>query len=145
MEKKNEPVRIRRIKNNIPEFLVRLTSGSEILKVLENASAFSFDHDEPQSEAEVDLLSSFLQECQDWGDLDMEAGQKVKTSYRLTEMIRELEGAGFWVFGFREVQRMEGGIGPPCAFPVAILQVISSRSPKIIKIGEEQKQEATAN
>jgi hypothetical protein len=108
-------------------------------KILENASAFSFDHDEPQSEAEVDLLSGFLQECQDWGDLDIEAGERVKTAYRLTGMIQELENEGFWVFGFREIRQLEGGAGSPSAFPVAILRILRSTNQEIIQIGTEQE------
>jgi hypothetical protein len=79
-EKQLPPVRLRRIKENIPSHLIRLMSGQEVMKVVGSSSAFSFEHDEPQSEAEVELLSGFLQEAQDWGDLssDLEAGDRVK-------------------------------------------------------------------
>jgi hypothetical protein len=45
-----------------------------------------------------------------------------------------MEDAGFLVFGGREVQRLEGGIGAPEAWPVAILHVRRSTSPEIIKV-----------
>jgi len=130
------PVRVRRIKENIPSHLIRLTSGQDIMKVVGNSSGFSFDHDEPQSAAEVELLSGFLQETQDWGDLssELDAGDRVKAAYRLSTLIQELEEAGFWVFGGREVQRLEGGVGPPSSFPVAILRVARATNSEIIQV-----------
>ena len=135
-KKQPPPVRIRRIKENIPTHLVRLTSGGDVMAIVGDASAFSFEHDEPQSEAEVELLSQFLQEAQDWGELsyDFEAGERVKAAYRMSELLREVEEAGFLVFGGRETRRLEGGDGPSSAFPVAILKVIRSTNPEIIKV-----------
>jgi hypothetical protein len=79
------------------------------MNVISGSYAYSFDHDEPQSEAEVQLLSSFLQETQDWGELscELEAGQRVEAAFRMGNMIKKLEAAGFWVFGGRENQRVE--------------------------------------
>ena len=55
----------------------------------------------------------------------------------MTELLKEMEQAGFCVFGYREIQRIEGGVGPPSAFPVAILKVVRSTSPEILRIGQE--------
>ena len=140
-DKLPQPVRVRRIKENIPDFLVRLTSGSDILKIVDGALAYSFENDDLQSETEVELVGQFLQEVQDWGDLssDLEAADRVKTSFRITGLLRELEQAGFWVFGGRENRRMEGGVGPPSAFPIAILRVVRSTNDEVMKIGLPKK------
>jgi hypothetical protein len=53
-----QPVRIRRVKENIPPFLIRLISGRDIRSVMGGAYQFSLDHDEPKSELEADLLAS---------------------------------------------------------------------------------------
>lgn len=147
-EKQIPPVSIRRIKDNVPSYLLRLTSGQHLLKILDGSMAFSFEHDEPKSETEVELLSGFFQEAQDFGDLssDFEAGDRVKAAYRMNTLIRELEDAGFWLFGNREVQRMEGGIGAPTTFPVAILKVARTTSPEIIKVDlrDEMKSKNTS-
>ncbi len=37
---------------------------------------------------------------------------------------KELEEAGFFVFGAREIQVLEGGEGEPSNWPVAIIQVL---------------------
>ncbi len=100
-EKQLQPVRIRRIKENIPPFLVRLTSGGDIMKIVGDASASSFEHVELHSEAEVDLVGHFLQEAQDYGEMwsDMEAAARVKATFKMTSLLHELEQAGFCVFG----------------------------------------------
>ena len=128
------PVRIRRLKGNVPAVLSRVTSGQEIMRITGGAFAYSFDHDEPESDTEVDLIGDFLQEAQDWGDLwsDLEAGGQVRAGYRMSTLIRELQEAGFWVFGGREIQRIEGGEHEPSPWPVAILRVVRDTSPEII-------------
>lgn len=120
------PVRIRRIKENLPSRLIRLTTGQEIAVMIGGALGFSYQHDEPKSQAEAELIAGFLQEVQDWADLwpDFDAGNHVKIRYRVGNLVRELEEAGFWVFGARELQRLEGGIGPPSDFSVAIIRVV---------------------
>lgn len=129
-------VRIRRIKENVPTHLVRLTSGRDILTVVDGANAFAFEHDELNSPTELELVSGFLQEAQDYGDLsgDLEAGDRVKAAFELSARLAELEQGGFWVFGAREVRRLEGGVGSPSAFPVAILQILRADNPEIIKL-----------
>jgi hypothetical protein len=129
-------VMVRRVKENIPPMLVRLHTGAEITRVVDRALAFSFDHDAPTTESEVELLSGFLQTMQDWGDIsgDLDAGQHVRMSYEIDQLVRELEGVGFLIFGGREVQRLAGGAEEPSPFPVAILHVLRSTSPSIQKI-----------
>lgn len=147
-DKHTKQPRLRRIKDNIPSHLARLTSGREVIGVIANAHAFAFDHDELNSDAEVDLVGGFLQVCQAWGDvLSDEAGDRVKVAYDLTKMLQELEVAGFWVFGAREIQRLEGGIHAPSVWPVAILKVLRASNPEIISVdlGVEQSQNGTAS
>jgi hypothetical protein len=136
-------VSVRRLRETIPSHLVRLTSGREIMTVVDGACAFSFDQGELESQAEVDLLSEFLQEARDWGDLsgDIEAADRVQASYRLSALLKQVEDAGFWVFGGREVRRLEGGTEPSSPWPVAILKVVRSSSPEIIRIGMNDRRQ----
>jgi len=126
-------VRIRRVRENIPYFLVRLASGRDILAVAGGAYQSSFDHDEPRSAEEADLLGQFLQEVQGYAEFwdDTEAGERVKQTWSLSERVRELENAGFWVFGTREIRRIEGGVGEPSPWPIAILKVVRADSQEI--------------
>ncbi len=134
-EQAQEP-RIRRVKDNIPHYLFRLTSGQDITNIVGEACGFSFEHDEPASKEENEIIGEFLQEAQDWGDLwsGLEAGERVNGTYRMSTLLRNLEENGFWVFGAREVQRLEGGVRTPSPFPVAILRVIRSTSTELISV-----------
>jgi hypothetical protein len=115
LSEKSEPprVRIRRIKKNIPCHLIRATSGQDVMNIVGTAYSYGFDHDEPQSEMEMELIKGFLQDVQDSSDFsdDLEAGGRVEAAYSMTNRIRELEQAGFWVFVAREVQQIEGSSG----------------------------------
>lgn len=130
------PVRIRRIKKNIPTHLTRVRTGQELMNIVGDSCSLSFEHDEPQSQEEMEIISGFAQEVQDWGDLsgDFEAGQRVEAAYRMSAMIQDLEGKGFWLIGAREIQRIEGGVALPSSWPVAILRVIRPASPEITEI-----------
>lgn len=137
---KTPPVRIRRVRQNIPPFLFRLTTGKEILDLVTNAMGYSFDHEELKSQQEVDLVGGFLQIVQDWGELsgDLETSDRVQTAFSLTESLRELEESGFFVFGGREVRILEGGIQPePSNWPIAILRVLRKENEEIIKMNFE--------
>ena len=135
--KEIEPIHLRRVKQNIPDFLHRLTSGKEVLGIVISAMAYSFDHDELNSQEEVSIVSSFLQLAQEWGEVgnDLETGGRIQIGYNLTEHIQELEKAGFWVFGGREVQILEGGVqSEPSNWPVAIIRVTRINNKEIIAI-----------
>jgi len=127
------PVRVVRIKSNVPTRLVRLTSGQDVLNVVSGGHAFSFDHGQPITQDEVELIAGFLQEVQDWGDLSAElgAGERVKAAYRISALLRDLEGEGFYVLGGRDLRRLEGGEGPPQPWVVTILQVARTCSLQI--------------
>jgi hypothetical protein len=144
---KTPPVRIRRVKQNIPAFLSRLTTGKEVLDLVTNAMGYSFDHEELKSQEEVDLVGGFLQVVQDWGDLsaDLETSDRVQTAFSLTESLQKLEESGFFVFGGREVRLLEGGIQPePSNWPIAILKVLRKDNQEIIKVNFDEIEKENA-
>ena len=122
-----QPVRLRRVKQNVPPFLSRLTTGQEVLALVSDAMAYEFGHDELTSQDEVHLVGTFLAVAQDWGEAsaELDAGCRVQVSYDLTTSLKELEEAGFFVFGATEVQILEGGDhSAPSRWPVAIMRVL---------------------
>lgn len=128
--------RVRRKKGDAPSHLLLLSSGKEIMAIVGDACEGSIDHDELQSEEEMELVAGFLQEVQDWGELwsGLEAGERVRTCFRVNTLLEKLEVAGFRVFGGSQAQRLEGGVGPPLSFPVAILRVVRANNPEIIDL-----------
>ena len=127
------PVRIRRIRENIPTQLARIRSGKDLMAMASGSSAHCYDHDHDLSEDEVELVGGFLQEITDWVDIssDLEPIDRVRTAKRVQDLIHELETRGFFVFAATEAQRLEGGVGAPTRFPVLHLSVIRASNPNI--------------
>jgi hypothetical protein len=117
--------RIIRIKENIPDTLTRITTGKEVINILDRAMGYEFDHDEPNNETEVELISGFLQYLHDFGDLlsDFESSERVRFGFEITKMIKELLDNDYYVFGAREVRVLERGKGTHSSFPIAIVYV----------------------
>jgi len=139
-------LRVRRVEN-IPPYLFRLTTGNQVLDVVGDASACSMNHDGLRSQAEVDLVGDFLQSAQDWGEMWSELGpaSRVNASFNLTQSLEELEQAGFFVFGGREVQFLEGGNQEKSSpWPVATLSVLRESNESIIRVDLGQTEEGTA-
>jgi hypothetical protein len=136
--RKTQSLRFRRVKQNIPEFLHRLNTGKEVLDIVTNAMASDFDHDELKSQEEVDLVGCLLDIAQEWGDLSdelYEAGSRVQAAYNITGLLRELENAGFYVFGGREVLLLEGGDQAELSnWPVVILRVLHKDNQEIKRV-----------
>ena len=144
---KTPPVRIRRVKQNIPALLAHLTTGKEVLDFVTNAMGYSFDNEELKSQEEVDLVGGFLQVVQDWGEFsnDLETGDRVRTAYSLSEYLQKLEESGFFVFGGREVRLIEGGIQPePSNWPIANLRVLRKDNQEIIEVNFDEMNEKDA-
>ncbi|WP_149093866.1 HNH endonuclease signature motif containing protein [Paenibacillus terrae] len=142
-EKKFEPMKIRRIEENIPDVLPQIFNGKDIISIIDGALGYQFDHDELQSEKHLELISGFFQYIQDLGDLlsEFESGERVKHSYELTRQINELKKHDYYVFGAREVRILEGGRGEPINFPIAIINTRHKDSSEILKINLDKRKE----
>src|SRR6266540_301575 len=84
---------------------------------------------------ELDFLSAFMQNLQDWADIggDMEYGQRVEAGYNLTQDIRTLEEKGFVIFGKRETKKLKIH-GVEGYWEIAIIRILRNTNPTIIKI-----------
>jgi hypothetical protein len=141
------PVRIRRIRQNIPSHLPRVSAGNALLAIAAGASAHSFNHDDDLSADEIELVGGFIQEVSEWVDLssDLEPIEHVRTSMRIQELISDLESRGFWVFAAREAQQLEGGVGGPLTFPVLHLSVLRATNQGIHHAEPKPATELSAN
>ena len=115
-------------------FYFRVEDGTKLSEVIGGAYAYRMNHDNPKTEEEADLLAGAIQSIHDWGEIwsDIEAGDKVKALFDLTQLIEELKTEGFWVFGLRTNEEYPGIKGDK--WPVANIFVMRSDNPKIIKL-----------
>ena len=138
------PPRVRRMPENVPLFLKRIPSGKALLAIVNDACAFASYYDDLHTEVEDALVGGFLQEVQDWGELDLESvADRIRAERSLHEGLEELERAGFWVFGGSERQTLEGGIGPPTDWLIAHVQVLRDTNPDVILPDVSPKQGET--
>ena len=79
----------------IPSPLLRLTSGREVLKIVDRADGFQARSSRTQLSGGGSTPRGLLQEAQDCGDLsgDLEAGDRVQAAFRIRELVPELEKA----------------------------------------------------
>ena len=139
-----KPMRIRRAKGRNASFLIRLNTGREILNLVEGSCAGSYDHDELETQQEVDIIGAFLEVIRDWVDIGTDLGPSSRTeiAFGLSQTIKELDELGFFVFGTKEVQEMTGGYSEnPTDWPVSIISVIRKTNPEITAITVEDRKE----
>ncbi len=135
-----KPLRIRRVKGKTVSFLIRLNTGREILNLVEGSCAGSYDHDELETQQEVDIIGEFLEVIQDWVDIGNDLGPSRRTEivFRLSQTIKELDELGFYVFGAKEVQEMTGGYSEnPTDWPVSMISVSRKTNPEISALIKE--------
>lgn len=124
-----------------PAFLSRIRSGRELLAIVTSACAYATYYDDLRTEAEEDLVAGFLQDAQDWGELDLDSERdRMRAARSLDEHLRDLEDAGLWVFGGRELQIAEGKTGP-YDWPVAHVRVLRSSNPEIRLVRPDPRHE----
>jgi hypothetical protein len=130
------PLRLRRLRDNVPSHLVRLVSGKGLAAVISDSYGYSFDYEHTDSDVEIELIAAFFEEIQDWADLwtDFGVADRIRATRRLGDLLRDLEAGGFWAFGGREIRRLEGGGSAPSDFPIAILQVIRPSNEDVLKV-----------
>jgi hypothetical protein len=127
-------IRFVRTKDAIPKTLKRLTTGRELLGILESLHAMYFNHPPVLTREDADLFGRFGQDLEDWGMLvsDGESRLRVDAELALNELLEELSDSGFAVFGAMEKQRVEGGVQEPGDWLVAHITVARIDDPSIV-------------
>lgn len=133
--KKIEPIKILHEKDYQKIRLCKVGSGKELMCYLSGTYGIQYD-EEAETLQEVKLIGDFLQyirELIDTEDLLDEPCDRVMTMFNLTESIKEIENAGFYVFAGVENSQLIGGIGEPQNFPVLLIRIVKTDSEEIIK------------
>jgi hypothetical protein len=131
------PVRIKRIKSEIPSKLPAVTSGKELLNLALGCDASYQDYSDDLDDIETDLVGGFIQNVSDWADLASEPIERIRAAKSLGEEIKALYERGFVVFAAVENQRMEGGMSGPSAFRVLHLTVKRKSDPGVVTMEGE--------
>jgi predicted restriction endonuclease len=118
--------------------LQRITSGKELVAIIDSVHGYSFEHDEVETESEASAVAVFFENMEDYGDLmgmgSIDKGAQVQLGLDFKKHLQELESLGFWVFGERRKQAMQDGDGKSLGrWDLAILHVIRNSNSNIIK------------
>lgn len=137
-EKKDqvEPVKILHEKDYQNIMLHKASSGKEIIYYLPDACGM-FYGEETETLKEVKLIGDFLQylkELLDFNEFLDDPSECMMIAFNLTERIKELDEAGFWVFVGKENCILTGGIGEPTAFPTLVVRIVRKENREIVKI-----------
>jgi hypothetical protein len=94
-----------------PFFAWRMSSGKQVLDVIGGSDAYHFDNDQPSDDYEADLVGSFLQSLQDYGDIwgDLEARDRISAQLEVDRQVQELREQGFLLYGCQRKQKMRSG------------------------------------
>ncbi len=122
-----------------PRFLTRITSGKELLNILNESLGYRTDYDEVGSEEDADFIGGVLQDLIDYGELSgmVEPYDRVKMSYQLNDLLKTLDDKGYILFGEKTVERVKFGDGDGDKWSIATIIIKRKDSSEIIKIGSE--------
>lgn len=80
-----------------------LRTGKEVVDVVVGSHFSYVFNDEPNNEAEIDLVGGFIQELRDWCDIwdDIEVPEQMRTTMHISEMVDGLKREGWTVYGVK--------------------------------------------
>jgi len=119
-----------------PKFLMRITSGKELLNVISEAHGYNTDYDEVKDRDEAEYIGGIIQTFIDFGDISgmVEAYDKVQIGYDLQILLDELEDKGYYVFGERDPNTILPHISGIDKWTVATLLIRKKENPEIYKV-----------
>jgi hypothetical protein len=118
------------------KFLVRISSGKELMNILSNAMGYSVDYDNIISKDEADYIGSTLQTFVDYGEIssDLEIQDKINIGLEFDNKIKELDEKGYFIFGEKSVEDYRGVKN----FSIATLLIKRKNSEEIIKVSLDE-------
>lgn len=118
-----------------PKFLMRITSGKELLNVISEAHGYNTDYDELKDRDEAEYIGGIIQTFIYFGDISgmVEAYDKVQIGYDLQILLDELEDKGYYVFGERDPNTILPHISGTDKWTVATLVIRKKKTLRFIK------------
>lgn len=122
--------------NLVPmDFLLRIENGKELGRIICNAHQLGYDYHDCKTDEQVEMVQGFLTSVADIMDLMsmiVELSERFELENNLTNMIRELDSKGFWVFALRQEDKQKNWI-------TTIVEVYSKENPMIQKVKLDKK------
>jgi hypothetical protein len=113
-------------------------SGKDVMDIVIGAHAYKMDHEDLQTQEEVDAVGSFLGIAKEYGEFgeDLETSQKVQIGFDLNRQIEDLKAIGFSVFGERKRSRMVDGNKKDLGmWEIATVIIVRNSNPSITQFG----------
>lgn len=126
---------------NQPKFLSRITSGKELLNIVSDCYGYEHDYDEVNNSDEAEYIAHVLQSIFEHGENSefYDIGNKVKIGYELSELVRQLEQKGYFLFGQKVNKIMKFKDGSTDNWPIATLVIKKKDSDEIISLNVNKK------
>ena len=117
-----------------PQFIERIISGKELVRIIGSKHAYTYDYDENDSEVGIEYVSGVLQNIVDCGELysDLEVYDKIKIDLELSNTLKELESKGYFLFGEKQRRNVSYGDGTTDIWNIATLIIRKSDDSEII-------------
>lgn len=114
------------------KFLVRISSGKELMNILSDAMGYRVDYDNIISKDEADYIGSTLQTFIDYGEIssDLEIQDKINIGLEFDNQIKKLDKEGYFIFGEKNVEEYRGVKN----FSIATLLIKRKDNEEIIKL-----------
>lgn len=134
-----QPVRLVRTKDGMPERLLQLKTGAELYDLVSGVHGYNLASPEPVDSAQAELFGRLLQDAKDYGEFsdDLQPIQFTEAKLHLGTLIREVEVAGFVVVGGLERLRLTGGGRPDETWRVAIVHIVRADDPAVVMVSHE--------
>lgn len=118
---------------NIKLYIV--TTGKELLSYFQDASAMEYDHFEPESVDEVNLIGDFIAELQELLDCQglYSPSERVMCAFALSDKIKVLKEKGILIFCGVEQRLVAGGVLTPQNFPTVLVRIVRNNDDSIIR------------
>ena len=116
----------------------RITSGKELVDIINLVHGYQFDYDEAQTDDEASVIAVFFENLENYGCLavidDIDKSSQVQLGLDFKHSITRLEDIGFLVFGERRKQNMQVDGKDVGMLDVALVYVIRTTNPRIIDL-----------
>jgi hypothetical protein len=132
LAKKPEPVKVRYGKVS---FVPEITDARDLLYIVVGAQMSSLESEDPADEEELDLVSRFIQDLQDYADIwdGWEPASRMRAIFEIRRELEDVQANGWRAFGARAPGTITGGDGPPSNWDTAYVRLVRHDSPLITK------------